>query len=66
MLQKNGFPGSAALIDAGEQFYKEKGQPLFSSHMLDLSEEPIEENIETSVEYFKRMQSIGNELLKLN
>jgi fructose-bisphosphate aldolase class II len=38
---------------------KEKGQPLFSSHMLDLSEEPIEENIHTSVEYFKRMAPLG-------
>jgi fructose-bisphosphate aldolase class II len=47
------------LIDAGEQFYKEKGQPLYSSHMLDLSEEPIEENIETSVAYFKRMAPLG-------
>jgi fructose-bisphosphate aldolase class II len=48
----------SGLIDAGEQFYKEKGQPLFSSHMLDLSEEPIEENIHTSVEFFKRMQPL--------
>jgi fructose-bisphosphate aldolase class II len=47
------------LIDAGEQFYKEKGQPLFSSHMLDLSEEPIEENIATSVEFYKRMEPLG-------
>ncbi|WP_126974434.1 class II fructose-bisphosphate aldolase [Gynurincola endophyticus] len=52
-------PWISGLIDAGEQFYKEKGQPLFSSHMLDLSEEPIEENIGTSVEFFKRMQPLG-------
>src|SRR4028119_1725302 len=44
---KKWLPWISALIDAGAQFYKEKGQPLFSSHMLDLSEEPIEENIET-------------------
>jgi fructose-bisphosphate aldolase, class II len=56
---KKWLPWISALIDAGEQFYKEKGQPLFSSHMLDLSEEPIEENIATSVEFFKRMQPLG-------
>ena len=42
-----------------QQFKKEKGQPLFSSHMLDLSEESIEENIQTSVEFFKRMAPLG-------
>ena len=38
-------PWVDGLLDAGEKFYKEHGKPLFSSHMLDLSEEPIEENI---------------------
>src|SRR3990170_1666112 len=56
---KKWLPWISGLIDAGEQFHKEKGQPLFSSHMLDLSEEPIEENIETSVEFFKRMKPLG-------
>lgn len=56
---KKWLPWISGLIDAGEQFYKEKGQPLFSSHMLDLSEEPIEENIETSVEFYKRMHPLG-------
>ena len=56
---KKWLPWISALIDAGEQFYKEKGQPLYSSHMLDLSEEPIEKNIETSVEFFKRMAPLG-------
>ncbi|MDB5245834.1 MAG: fbaA [Segetibacter sp.] len=56
---KKWLPWISGLIDAGEQFYKEKGQPLFSSHMLDLSEETVEENIETSVEFFKRMQPLG-------
>src|ERR1700741_4302096 len=56
---KKWLPWISGLIDAGEQFYKEKGQPLFSSHMLDLSEEPIHENIETSAEFFKRMQPLG-------
>ena len=56
---KKWLPWISGLIDAGEQFFKEKGQPLFSSHMLDLSEEPIEENIHTSVEFFKRMKPLG-------
>lgn len=56
---KKWLPWVSALIDAGEQFYKEKGQPLYSSHMLDLSEESLEENIETSVQFFKRMQPLG-------
>ena len=56
---KKWLPWVSGLIDAGEQFFKEKGQPLFSSHMLDLSEEPIEENIKTSVEYYKRMAPLG-------
>ena len=56
---KKWLPWISGLIDAGEQFYKEKGQPLFSSHMLDLSEEPIEENIHISVEFYKRMAPLG-------
>ena len=56
---KKWLPWISALIDAGEQYFKEKKQPLFSSHMLDLSEESIEENIHTSVEYYKRMQPLG-------
>lgn len=47
------------LLDAGEQFYKEKGKPLFSSHMIDLSEEPLEENIEISKKYLERMSKMG-------
>lgn len=56
---KKWLPWISGLIDAGVDFKKEKGQPLFSSHMLDLSEEPLEENIHTSVEFFKRMQPLG-------
>jgi fructose-bisphosphate aldolase class II len=56
---KKWLPWVSGLIDAGEAFYKEKKQPLFSSHMLDLSEEPIEENILTSVQFFKRMAPLG-------
>jgi fructose-bisphosphate aldolase, class II len=56
---KKWLPWISGLIDAGEEYYKEHKRPLFSSHMLDLSEEPIEENIETSVAFFKRMQPLG-------
>jgi fructose-bisphosphate aldolase class II len=56
---KKWLPWISGLIDAGEQYHKEKGQPLFSSHMLDLSEEPLEENIETSVAFYKRMAPLG-------
>jgi fructose-bisphosphate aldolase class II len=56
---KKWLPWVSGLLDAGEQFFKEKGQPLFSSHMLDLSEESIKENIETSASFFKRMNPLG-------
>ncbi len=51
-------PWIDGLLDAGEQFYKENGKPLYSSHMIDLSEEPIEENIEISKKYLERMSKI--------
>ncbi|MBM3915003.1 MAG: class II fructose-bisphosphate aldolase [Sphingomonadales bacterium] len=56
---KKWLPWVSGLLDAGEQFFKEKKQPLFSSHMLDLSEEPIEENISSSVAFYKRMKPLG-------
>jgi len=52
-------PWIDALLDEGEKWFKEKGRPLFSSHMLDLSEEPLEENIEISAKYLERMSKIG-------
>jgi fructose-bisphosphate aldolase class II len=52
-------PWIDALLDAGEKHYAQYGKPLFSSHMLDLSEESLEENVETCVEYMKRMDKIG-------
>ena len=52
-------PWVDGLLDAGEQFFKETGKPLFSSHMLDLSEEPIEENIEICKTYLQRMSKMG-------
>ena len=51
-------PWVEGLIDAGEEYYKQNGRPLFSSHMLDLSEEPIEENIEISKEFLTRMAKL--------
>ncbi len=52
-------PWIDALLDAGEEFYEAYNKPLFSSHMLDLSEEPLEENIGTCKIYLERMAKIG-------
>lgn len=52
-------PWVDGLLDAGEEFYKEHGKSLFSSHMLDLSEESVEENIAISKKYLERMDKIG-------
>jgi fructose-bisphosphate aldolase, class II len=52
-------PWIDALLDAGEKHYAQYGKPLFSSHMLDLSEESMEQNVATCVEYMKRMDKIG-------
>ena len=52
-------PWVDGLLDASEKHFAETGKPLFSSHMLDLSEEPLHENIEISVEYLKRMSKMG-------
>ncbi|KAK5122139.1 Fructose-bisphosphate aldolase 1 [Meristemomyces frigidus] len=47
-------PWLDGMLDADEAWYKEKGEPLFSSHMIDLSEEDVKENIETTAAYLKR------------
>ena len=52
-------PWIDGLLDASEDFYAQHGKSLFSSHMIDLSEEPIEENISICKEYLKRMSKIG-------
>lgn len=52
-------PWVDGLIDASEDFYRKNNMPLYSSHMLDLSEEDIEENIEISKRYLERMSKIG-------
>jgi fructose-bisphosphate aldolase class II len=52
-------PWIDALLDASEAHFKVHGVPLFSSHMIDLSEEPIEENIATCKSYLERMSKMG-------
>ncbi len=52
-------PWIDGLLDASEKHFAETGKPLFSSHMLDLSEEPIKENIEISKKYLERMSKMG-------
>ncbi|MEX6688023.1 class II fructose-bisphosphate aldolase [Danxiaibacter flavus] len=56
---KKWLPWIDGLLTAGEEFKAKNGQPLFSSHMLDLSEEPLHENIEISANYFKRINALG-------
>lgn len=52
-------PWIDGLLDASEKHFAQTGKPLFSSHMIDLSEEPIEENIATCKEYLARMAKMG-------
>lgn len=52
-------PWIDGLLDYGEQFFARHGKPLYSSHMIDLSEEPIEENIEICKKYLARMSKMG-------
>jgi len=51
-------PWIDGLMDANEEFFKQTGKSLYSSHMLDLSEEPLEENIDISAKYFERMAKL--------
>merc|ERR1712230_254414 len=57
-------PWFDGLLDANEDYFAKNGEPLFSSHMLDLSEEPLEENVATCVEYLTRMAK-SNLLLEM-
>jgi fructose-bisphosphate aldolase, class II len=52
-------PWIDGLLDAGETFHEQEGKALYSSHMLDLSEEEIAENLGTCKEYFQRMAPLG-------
>ena len=55
-------PWIDALLETSESYFKTKGKPLYSSHMLDLSEESLEENIEISKKYLERVSKIGMHL----
>ena len=52
-------PWIDGLLNANEEHFEQTGNPLYSSHMLDLSEDPIEQNIGTCVDYFERMSEMG-------
>ncbi len=52
-------PWIDALLEAGENHFASQGRPLYSSHMLDLSEESLEENVATCKAYLERMSKIG-------
>jgi fructose-bisphosphate aldolase, class II len=56
---KNLLPWIDGLLTAGEKHFAETGKPLYSSHMIDLSEESLEENIEICAAYLKRMDKMG-------
>ncbi len=56
---KNLLPWMDGMLSHGESFFERTGKSLFSSHMLDFSEESLEENIELSVQYFERMNKMG-------
>lgn len=51
-------PWVDGMIAEGEKFYKQHGKPLFTSHMIDLSEEPIEQNIETCKRYLEKLTKL--------
>ena len=52
-------PWIDGLLEAGEQFFKETGKPLYSSHMIDLSEESLIENLDICKKYLERMSKMG-------
>ena len=52
-------PWIDGLLNAGEEHFRLTGKPLFSSHMIDLSEEPISENLDICKKYLSRMSKIG-------
>lgn len=52
-------PWLDGLLEAGEAYYKTHGRPLYSSHMVDLSEEPLKDNVALTCEYLKRTSAMG-------
>jgi len=57
--QKSWLPWFDGLLKANEEYFEKNGEPLFSSHMLDLSEEPLEENIAICKKYLERMSKVN-------
>jgi len=57
-------PWFDGMLEADEEYFKVHGEPLFSSHMLDLSEEPHDENVSICAKYFKRMAPM-NQILEM-
>ncbi|WP_319412412.1 class II fructose-bisphosphate aldolase [uncultured Cohaesibacter sp.] len=55
-------PWIDGLLDEGEKYYKANGRPLYTSHMIDLSEESLEENVSISAKYLERMAPMGMSL----
>jgi len=55
-------PWIDGLLAEGQKFFFDTGKPLFSSHMIDLSEEPITENINTCMQYLQKMKALGMSL----
>jgi len=62
--QKAWLPWFDGMLEANEEYFAKNGEPLFSSHMLDLSEEPLEENIAICKKYLERMSKV-NVLLEM-
>ncbi len=56
---KERLPWLDGLLDAGEKYFSKTGKPLFSSHMIDLSPQSLQENVETSKKYLERMSKMG-------
>jgi fructose-bisphosphate aldolase class II len=52
-------PWLDGVIDADEEYHRQHGEPLFSTHMIDLSEQPLSENLETSARYLARLARMG-------
>jgi len=57
--QKAWLPWIDGLLEASEDYFKQHGEPLFSSHMLDLSEEPLEENIGICKQYMEKFAKVN-------
>jgi fructose-bisphosphate aldolase class II len=59
---KKHLPWVDGMVEAGERYFEQHGVPLFSSHMIDLSAQPLEENVETCARYHERISKIGMSL----